>query len=28
VTEHHDAVAFLRDEAPPLRMTVHHRCPA
>jgi hypothetical protein len=28
VTEHHDAVAFLRDEAPPLRMTVHHRCRA
>ncbi len=28
VTERHDAVALLRDEAPPLAVTVHGRCPA
>lgn len=27
VTERHDAVAFLRDDAPPIEVTVHARCP-
>lgn len=28
VTERHDAVDLLRDDAPPRRVVVHHRCPA
>ena len=28
VTERHDAVALLRDDAPPTDVQVHHRCEA